>query len=336
MKKVYNKNLWLIIPLVGIIISLVYLIDTGRIANPQAIFHVFHGIIMTSGLWLGCMAIVLYLWKKYPWEHHPAKHLIIEIPAIVAYTIVFSFAVYFVEAKFGLSHYQDISLFMDAITTILITLFITSIHEAIFFYRQWKYNFSKSVRLEKDHLEAKYEALKSQINPHFLFNSLNSLVSLVEDNEKAVDYIQNLSEFLRYLLKGSNREVVLVREELEMLKKYIQILKIRFGKNLITNINIPEKYYHFSVPPLVLQILTENCIKHNIISQNKPLKISVYAENESITVENVLQRKSIPNTTGQGLKNITERYRFFTTREVRIKETIGTFAVTIPLIKVDL
>jgi two-component system LytT family sensor kinase len=151
-----------------------------------------------------------------------------------------------------------------------------------------------------------------------------------------VDYIQNLSEFLRYLLKGSNREVVLVREELEMLKKYIQILKIRFGKNLITNINIPEKYYHFSVPPLVLQILTENCIKHNIISQNKPLKISVYAENESITVENVLQRKSIPNTTGQGLKNITERYRFFTTREVRIKETIGTFAVTIPLIKVDL
>ena len=324
------------IPLVGIIISLIFLISTGEIANPAAAINVLHGVIMTAGIWLGCMVIVGYLWEKFPWEHHPAKHLIIEIPAIIIYTILFSFAVYFIENKMGFTHAQDLDLSIDALMTILITLFITSIHEAVFFYRQWKYNFSKSIRLEKDHLEAKYEALKAQINPHFLFNSLNSLVSLVEDNDKAVDYIQNLSEFLRYLLKGSNKEVVLIREELEMLRKYIHILEIRFGNNLVIDINIPEKFYHFTVPPLVLQILIENCIKHNIIAQKKPLKIVVYAENESITVENVLQRKTTINTTGQGLKNISERYRFFTTRELKIKETNGKFVVTLPLLVIDL
>ncbi len=336
MKAIFKMNLWIIIPLVGIIISLIFLISTGEIANPAAAINVLHGIVMTAGIWLGCMVIVGYLWEKFPWEHHPVKHLLIEIPAIITYTILFSSAVYFAEVKLGLSHAQDIDLSIDAIITILITLFITSIHEAVFFYRQWKYNFSRSVRLEKDHLEAKYEALKAQLNPHFLFNSLNSLVTLVENNDKAVDYIQNLSEFLRYLLKGSNREVVLVREELEMLRKYIHILEIRFGNNLAVDINIPEKFFHFSVPPLVLQILVENCIKHNIIAQKKPLKISVYAENESITVENILQPKTTATATGQGLKNISERYRFFTTREVKISKTNGKFVVTIPLLVVDL
>lgn len=336
MKIYYKLNQWLLIPLVGIIISVIYLISSKGISHSEAIIRIFHGIILTAGLWLGCMVIVTFLWQKFPWEHYPAKHLIIELLLIVTYTVLFSSLIYFIELRFGFSFFESTGIFMDIITTILITLFITSIHEAIFFYRQWKYNFSKSIRLEKDHLEAKYEALKSRINPHFLFNSLNSLITLVEDNEAATEYIQNLAEYLRYILKGSEREVVPVREELEMLNRYLHILKIRFGQNLTTEIKIPDKYYHYSIPPLVLQILVENCIKHNIVSQKNPLKIRVFAENDAVIVENALQRKDEKNTTGLGLKNIAERYRFFTTRDVRIRETTNTFAVTVPLLQTDI
>ena len=104
-------------------------------------------------------------------------------------------------------------LYLSILITNLITIIITGIHEAVEFYRQWKYNFSKSVRLEKDNIEARYEMLRNQINPHFLFNSLNSLVALVEDNKQAVSYIENLSGFLRYMLKSRDRQVVLLREE---------------------------------------------------------------------------------------------------------------------------
>ncbi len=326
----------ILIPLVGLIISLVYLLGLKETYIPNTFLQIAHGILITAGLWLGCMAIVEFLWRKYPWEHHPKKHLFLEIIAIILYTMFFSGTLYWFEIKLNLHFLKDTNPFLDAVVTILITLFITSIHEAFFFYQQWKHNFSKSIKLEKDSLEARYEVLKTQINPHFLFNSLNSLISLVEENEKAVDYIQNLSEFLRYILKSSDRQVVLVREELETLQKYLHILKIRFDENIEIEIQIPEKYFHFSIPPLTLQMLVENCIKHNVISTEKHLKIHICTNNEGITVTNALQLKTGKSTTGQGLKNISERYRYFSSHEVKIKQTNHTFAVTVPLLLIDL
>ena len=159
---------------------------------------------------------------------------------------------------------------MEIFTTILITFFITSIHESIFFYQQWKYNFSKSVRLEKDNIEARYEALRAQINPHFLFNSLNSLTTMVEDNKPVVEYIQNLSDLLRYMLKSGEKELVLLRDEITILNSYISLQQMRFPETLKIKVDVAESFYHFAVPPLVLQMLVENCLKHNIISKDKP------------------------------------------------------------------
>ena len=329
-----KKNSWIIILAVGIIIPGVYYTSYKWALDWNALFHILHGVIMSAGLWVGCGMIVTYLWKNNPWEHEPLKHLVIEILAIITYTITFSTLIYVIEKKLNFIQNFRPTLLIDALMTILITLFITSIYEAVFFYRQWEYNFSKSIRLEKDNIEAKYEALKSQVNPHFLFNSLNTLVSLIEDNEQAVRYVQNLSEFMRYMITGSNNQLVLLREELEMLDKYIHILKIRFGENLKVTINFPESYSHFSIPPLVLQILTENCIKHNVVSMDKPLEISISATGNFITVENLLQRKPGYNSPGQGLNNIKERYGFFTTREIKIKETKNIFSVTVPLLEI--
>ena len=334
-EKKYLKNLLFIIPLVGIIIYFIYP-ESEEVDPIKSEWLTFlHTIIITTGIWAGAITIVAFLWKKYPWEKYPIKHLIIEIVLIGAYTNTFALGLYHLQLylKF-VEPVKDIT--GHLFTTNLITFFITAIHEAIEFYNQWKAHFSKSVKLERDNIEAKFETLKAQINPHFLFNSLNSLTNIVHENKPAVDYIQNLSDFLRYTLKSRDIELVLARSELEMLDQYLKLQKARFGENLLISVDVGEKYYHYSVPPLVLQMLIENCIKHNVISAEKPLCIRVYANKQSLVVENTLQKKDSTDSTGQGLKNITERYKFFSGKEIEIKETSTSFIVTIPLLKVDI
>lgn len=324
----------LILP-VSVLILGIYLLTGGAGSASDALVQAGHALVITSGIWLGCMTIVGILWKKYPWEFHPVKHLIIEVVAIAVYTSVFGVLIGFVEFKLGIFTPSD-TLVMEIFVTLLITFFITAIHELVFFYKQWKHHFSRSVRLERDKIQAKYEALKTQVNPHFLFNSLNSLTTLVDDNENAVAYIQDLSEFLRYMLTSRDKDLVLLREELQLLRKYISLQESRFRDSLNINLDVPESAWHYALPPLILQMLVENCIKHNIISKENPLKVSIRANGNSIVVENLLQKRPGVTSTGQGLKNITGRYNLFSVREVRIEETATVFRVTIPLLTVEL
>lgn len=303
------------------------------------VYNIVHSLVMTICLWLGSLAIVTYLWKKYPWEQFPVKHLIYEVLALLIFTNSFGLGLHFLEHKSGLiekPHSSCGSIFASVILTNLITFLINAIHEAVYFYLQWKHHFSKSVVLERDNIEAKYETLKQQINPHFLFNSLNSLSLMVDDNKPAVNYIQNLSEFMRYILKSRDRELVLVRDEMLMLQKYIDLQKTRFTDNLIIDNQIPESCYHYSLPPLVLQMLMENCIKHNIISESKPLIIKIMYEKETIIIENNLQLKNDVPSTGQGLKNIADRIGFFTSRELKIIENGSVFRVEVPLLTIEI
>jgi sensor histidine kinase YesM len=330
----FKINLSLII-LVGILLSGIWFVAFGFESARETLQGLGHGLIMTAGIWIGCMTIVGWLWKKYPWEFYPVKHLILEILMITAYTIVYSTIIYSIERRLGMAEPSD-GIFFEAFVTLLITYLITSIHELVYFYRQWKYHFSKSLRLEKDNIQAKYETLKTQINPHFLFNSLNSLTTLVDDNPRAVDYIGNLSEFFRYMLSSRDKELVLLREEIRILERYISLQQSRFVNNLKVDLQVPEKYYHFAIPPLVIQMLVENSIKHNVISKDRPLTVTVKADSDTLTVQNNLQKKPGVASMGQGLNNIRERYRLFTSREVRVYENSSIFKVTIPLLTVEL
>lgn len=334
-RRKYYKNLSILIPLVAIIVVVLYLLMEGFKGQNVLIFNIVHSIIMTAGIWLGCTIIVSYMWVKVPWEHSPLKRLLIEVPAIIVYTMIFSGSLFYMEYKMGYHNLESIDFGKEIFITLLITLLVTSIHESVFFYKQWKYNFSRSVRLQKDSIEAKYESLKTQINPHFLFNSLNSLTNIVADNEKAIAYISDLSDFLRYILRSKEKELVLVRDEIKMLAKYIALQKSRFGTNLIIKNIVSESKYHYSMPPLVLQMLFENCIKHNIISQEKPLTVSIYNDDEYIYVKNKIQIKTGVTSTGHGLNNITERYRYFSDREVKIEQKEEHFIVRVPLLIIE-
>jgi LytS/YehU family sensor histidine kinase len=212
-------------------------------------------------------------------------------------------------------------------------VFITSLHEAIFFYRQWQWHFSKSVRLERDHLEAKFEVLKAQLNPHFLFNSLNSLAAMLDGNAAAERYVEDLSYFMRYILKNRDNELIALDEELAMIHKYIALQKVRFEDNLQVKFSLEKDCSCLLIPPLSLQILLENCIKHNIVSSSKPLHIDIVCEGKMLSVSNKIQLKQQVESSGQGLRNIIERFSYYTPNEVRVENADGNFTVSLPLIQ---
>lgn len=192
------------------------------------------------------------------------------------------------------------------------------------------------MRLERDNIEARYEALRAQINPHFLFNSLNSLSTIAGDNAEIVEHIQDLSELLRYSLRSGEKELVFLHDEIEILKRYANLQQKRFHPNLSIKIEAPGNCLRMAIPPLVLQMLVENCIKHNVISSEKHLLVEVFADNESIMVTNNLQRKQPEESTGTGLNNIRGRYKFLTTNEVIVMDDGISFRVTLPLLQLEL
>lgn len=332
--KDYLLYIAIIIPLVTLLLGLIYsaINKETDYTNVEAMF--FNTIYPTIIIWSGCFVITTYLWKKFPWEQYPIKHLIGEIVLIAIYLLLFIASMVYINGvetwNEGVSFVQKNGL--EVFNTYLITYLITAIHEAFYFYKQWQDNFSKSLSLEKDNIQAQYNALKAQINPHFLFNSLNSLISLVEGNPKAEKYIQDLSEFLRFVLQASEKETVSLREELDNLEKYIRLLELRFGNNLQVQFSIEPQELGRLIPPLVLQILLENCVQHNIITQAQALTVNIYTENNSILVCNKLQKKTESQSTGQGLKNIRGRYRFHNAEEIKVIETDKQFCVTLPLI----
>ncbi len=331
-KPVSLKILIWLVPLVGVFISMIFWFGDNSVGLSEGYRHLIYGAIVTSGIWGGCMVIVSFLWNKYPWEHFPLKHLLIEVVLITIYTLFFSYGLYYISSQIGFIPCIEGNMVDEVITTLLITYFITTLHESVFFYRQWKYNFSKSVQLENKHLMARFESLKTQMNPHYVFNSLNNLVSIVDDNPLAVEYINQMSSFLRYMLKSREEELVSLDEELHMLEKYIYLHKIRFGDIFTVHMDISDQFKKYKLPPLTLQMLLENCIKHNVIAKNKPLTIHIKTHADYITIENNKNPKNHNDSTGQGLVNIQERYKYFTQQEIKVVDTGDYFKITTPLI----
>ena len=328
--KWYNLIFWM--AGISLIIGLIFSFFTGKVFSLYNIL--LPSLFNTVFIWLGSMSIVIFVWNRFPWESMPLKHIVIEIALILVLLTIFVMGMgVFFSFKRNIPILDGLRQNMvDILFTILITFLIVTIHEAIFFYRQWKLNFSKSVKLEKDNLEASYNALKAQVNPHFLFNSLNSLMSLLDKNPTAEQYVQDLSDFLRYVLMSNDREVVSLREELENIEKYIHLQKLRFQDNLQVEIMIQPASLQSDIPPLTLQMLVENCIKHNVISAKNPLKIMISDNGKNIKVQNNLQYKQTEESTGQGLKNIEGRYRFIAGEPIKIESDEKQFSVTIPLI----
>ncbi|HVI45367.1 MAG TPA: histidine kinase [Chitinophaga sp.] len=189
-------------------------------------------------------------------------------------------------------------------------------------------------RIRTDHLSAQYELLKQQVNPHFLFNSLNTLKAMVESGEQeAVPFIIKLSNFYRYTLESRKLDLIHVREEMEILSAYLFLQKARFEDGLMFHNELPPAVMETLLPPFTLQLLVENCIKHNVVSLEKPLHIRLYEDGGKIVVENHVQRKSgEEDSLGVGLENISMRYSHLSGGEVEVLNGQQLFQIKLPLI----
>lgn len=191
------------------------------------------------------------------------------------------------------------------------------------------------VRLQTANAETTNQLLKQQVQPHFLFNALNTLKSLIKKQpDVAENYLIQLSDFLRASISGHRTDVVPIREELRLCENYMDMQKIRFGEALKYEIEIPEKYLdHFVVPFFSLQPLLENAIKHNELTKQYPLIVKIFIENDSIVVKNNLRlKKNVEVSTGNGLTNLKQRYRILFQEEIKIEQTETDFLVAIKLI----
>lgn len=218
-----------------------------------------------------------------------------------------------------------------------INLFLNCINAIVYFMNRLKQTELQTEEFKKISIEAQFEALRNQINPHFLFNCFNVLSTLVyRDADTSAKFIGQLSNVYRYLLYNQEKKIVPLSDEVNFIQAYLYLLKIRFEENIIVDIDIDVANKNFYVAPAVLQMLIENAIKHNVISKKKPLHVKLHTNNFEIIVTNNVQEKEIKEpSTLVGLKNIQRRYKFLTDKEVTIERTDSIFTVKVPLLLLD-
>jgi sensor histidine kinase YesM len=201
------------------------------------------------------------------------------------------------------------------------------------FFKRWKIEYQENERLKRNELELENRALKSQLNPHFLFNNLNTLSGLIqEDQSIANDFLKEMSDMYRYILKTTDKEVVPLNDEVKFAKNYSYLLKQRFGKNFKYSIEVNDLDY--MLPPISLHLLLENIIKHNRIDDSHPMHFTIKQTEDSLCVENRIQLKNNVDSTKKGLHILAEQYKFLTKRTISISNTNNMFLVKLPLLKI--
>ena len=288
-------------------------------------------------MWEGNNLITYWLEKTVSWLEKPTLRLVLGVTTMTVYTLVMGwilgyvfFVIYGGRTLAEYQAYLPNFLYQVVSITFVLSLMVSSVT----FLRYWRQAAIKAEKLKRAQLISQYSSLKHQLNPHFLFNSLNSLTALVyKDQDQAAEFIQHLSNTYRFVLENSEKELISLADEIKFTKGYLHLLKIRHGGNLKVNIDLPEDE-DIMVAPLTLQLLLENAIKHNIVSNAKPLEVNMSLDEQThIVVSNNIQRKQVvESSTGTGLKNIKERYQYLANKIVEVLEGPESFTVKIPIL----
>jgi len=286
-------------------------------------------VVITAGTWQAVDFTICELDKYFTWEKQGLIRLYIQsITVTLVSVLTIGILVGIYRWLMNKPLWENIGGIIIIGTTV--SLFITILFTALHFF-----HISQHYRkeLEDTQLRAQIESLKQQINPHFLFNSLNTLTALIEGNPNAAtQFVQELSYVYRYVLESGKREFADIPSEIEFLHSYGYLLQQRFGKSLHFDIQIPDKTVGF-IPSLSLQLLAENAVKHNIVSLQKPLTIEVKIEDNKLLIRNTLQLKRHAETsTGIGLSNIVSRYKLIGADEPLIFQQDHLFIVSLPIL----
>jgi len=331
-----DLKLSLLLTLISIVITLLLMIS-------RLSWNVFYSALIISsmycfGLAMGCSSISSLLDWKFNWHTQGKKRLVWGIVITVVYvvTVVLLIDYYLFVKHFGLPYEQ---FFKGRYLWMHLFYIVLSLGIATFFHakgsmQELKVALTQKALLENQNIASQYEALKNQVDPHFLFNSLNVLSSLVDENPAtAQKFINRLSYIYRYVLDQKDKELVSIEEELNFAEQYVFLQKIRFeeGVNFSSTIEF-SRLKNFTIP-LAFQILLENIFKHNIISDEQPIFINIESKDDYLLVSNNINKKNTRQTSHNlGLENIKARYKYFTDANIVIDETPERFCVKLPLI----
>ena len=284
--------------------------------------------------WMGTRWVLIYVRKRYPEFTDAHKRILMQVVYAVVYALVISQVSQLFIEPFIFRNHEEPGISGVAATYGIIFLMI-AIYESIYFYYQLKLTIEEKEEVRRAQLHSELEGLRNQVNPHFLFNSLNTLMNIVaEDQKLAISFLKKLSKVYRYVLDSRREQLIALATEMEFMESYIFLQKERFQSSLQIVINVPQEAMKLQIIPLAMQILFENAVKHNIVSSKKPLMIKVYQEGDYLIIENNLQLKNVvmPGTK-VGLENVRTRYSLFTEKEVRVVNDGKKFSVALPLIK---
>lgn len=301
----------------------------------------FTTLVFVLILWNGDYAIIMKFRKVWPDLDDTHKRIVTTIMVVCVFNIALDFIIcdifeYFNHPNFG---YDSNHTLTDILSRNLgATLIVGTLYEAGYFFQKWKVQTIEIERVKSQQLRSELSTLKNQVSPHFLFNSLNTLVALINENPKqAIRFTEHLSHGYRYILQNREKEIVDLKCELEFTQGFCFLMQIRFEDSIKLNIDVDDRYKKFYTAPLTLQMLVENAVKHNVVSNARPLQIDIFIENEKyIVVRNILQRKTEGvKSLKTGLENIKQRYMHLSNETVVIEESAEYFKVALPLIELS-
>lgn len=321
--------------LVGAVFLTLYLTNANR-----ELYLTASWVVLTLVLvWISNHFVTKALDKKLPWLNYGNKRFYWQLGiGILSSLIIINLS--YLGVKFGLTTDPPDNAQMVTMNVlgILILLPTISINFGIQFLSNWKTAQLNSEKFQKETIRAELTTLKNHLDPHFLFNNLNILSSLISvDKELSQTYLEKFADVYRSILKSSKEELVTLNEELRFIASYLYLLEIRFEDTIQTFIDIDSSEQRKYLPPLTLQMLIENAIKHNAISEVRPLKVHISTQNGYLSIKNNLQEKRVErrNSGKTGLDNIQKRYSYFTDKEVQVFKNPESFIVKIPLVDLE-
>lgn len=320
------------IPLMGLSIAIMVNFDEFLKLSQLFFISALFSTLLTLTFWEGNRYIIIRMRRLFPEYSQTSKRVLAE--AVLAVGYVFLVSLLLNEFYYKPVYHVSV-LGMGFRISIVPTVIVYLVYEAVYFFDAWKMNVRKTEALMRENVQSQLEVLKNQLDPHFLFNSMNTLAALIDDeNTAAQDYLERFSDVYRYVLVSRSKNTVLLSEEIAFVDAYVYLNKIRFRENLQVEKQLSKGALARHITPLSLQMLIENAIKHNVASRENPLKITIREENgEYLVVENNISEKTIlEKSTRVGLQNIINRYSLLTDKEVEITRDAEQFRVKVPLL----
>jgi sensor histidine kinase YesM len=326
--------------LITIIISLMnlFIFNDDGYDTENVLRQIIISFIFAFGLSAANAYYYNFISARYDWVKTPKKRLWFGAIGSILITIgCFAIIRYVITLYFTGKTINEFIKEEEAgpyIIALVITLIASLFIHAFYFYRALQKRQVKEQKIIAGTASARFDALKNQLDPHFLFNSLNVLTSLIEeDPHQAQKFTTSLSKVYRYVLEQKNKDLVTVNEELNFARTYVRLLKMRFEDSIVFDIPEESSNPEAKIVPLSLQLLLENAVKHNVVTSARPLHLSVFEDNGSLVVKNNFQEKQVVRkSSGVGLQNIKQRYNILSDREVVIQKTTKDFSVSLPML----